>query len=101
MPFVFEFEWDVRKATANLKKHAVDFKTAVTVFSDELAATIPDDDHSDQEERWVTLGRDRFGGYVLVIHTFVEIAPDRASVRIISARRPTRVEIRQYEEMFP
>lgn len=98
MPFVYEFEWDRAKASANLIKHAVDFKIAATVFKDPLAATIFDNDHSDDEQRWVTVGKDEEGRYILVIHAFQEIEPNRALIRIISARRPTKTEIAQYEE---
>lgn len=100
MSFVYEFEWDRPKASANLTKHAVDFKLAATVFKDPLAATILDGDHSDDEERWVTIGKDEEGRYILLVHTFQEVEPNRASVRIISARRPTKTEIAQYEETY-
>ena len=100
MSFVYEFEWDRSKASANLTKHAVDFKLAATVFKDPLAATIFDGDHSGDEQRWVTIGKDEEGRYILVVHTFQEVEPNRASVRIISARRPTKTEIAQYEETY-
>jgi uncharacterized DUF497 family protein len=64
MSFVYEFEWDRSKALANLTKHAVDFKLAATVFKDPLAATIFDDDHSGDEQRWVTIGKDQEGRYI-------------------------------------
>ncbi|HBY60541.1 MAG TPA: hypothetical protein DEH78_12020 [Solibacterales bacterium] len=100
MSFVYEFEWDRSKASANVTKHAVDFKLAATVFKDPLAATIFDGDHSGDEQRWVTIGKDEDGRYILVVHTFQEVEPNRASVRIISARRPTKPEIAQYEETY-
>jgi uncharacterized protein len=100
MSFVYEFEWDRSKALTNLTKHAVDFKLAATVFKDPLAATIFDDDHSGGEQRWVTIGKDEEGRYILVVHTFQETEPNQASVRIISARRPTKTEIAQYEETY-
>jgi uncharacterized protein len=100
MSFFFEFEWDRSKASANLTKHAVDFKLAATVFKDPLAATIFDGDHSGEEQRWVTLGKDEEGRYILVVHTFQQVEPKRASVRIISALRPTKTEIAQYEETY-
>jgi uncharacterized DUF497 family protein len=49
-----KFEWDDRKARQNLRKHQVDFTEASTVFADTLSITIPDPDHSEDEERWVT-----------------------------------------------
>ena len=100
MSFVYEFEWDRSKASANLTKHTVDFKLATTVFKDRLAATIFDGDHSGDEQRWATIGKDEEGRYILVVHTFQEVEANRASVRIILARRPTKTEIAQYEETY-
>jgi uncharacterized protein len=50
-----KFEWNKRKAQQNLQKHQVDFIEASTVFADKLSITIPDPDHSEDEERWVTI----------------------------------------------
>jgi hypothetical protein len=96
--FRYEFEWDPAKANTNLNKHGLDFERAATVFLDALAVTIPDEEHSETEARWITLGRDAGGQYALVIHTFEWLADERGRVRLISARRPTRAEIRDYEE---
>jgi uncharacterized DUF497 family protein len=96
--FLYEFEWDPVKASTNLNKHGLDFERAATVFLDPLAVTIPDDEHSETEARWITLGRDGGGQYALVIHTFEWLAGERGRVRLISARRPTGAEIRDYEE---
>jgi uncharacterized protein len=68
------------------------------MFLDPLAVTIPDDEHSETEARWITLGRDAMGQYVLVVHTFESLGDDRGRIRLISARRPTKAEIRDYEE---
>lgn len=57
MPFFFEFEWDHNKAKTNFQKHGVYFESAAEVFRDPLALTIPDEEHSEAEVRWVTLGR--------------------------------------------
>ena len=94
---LFEFDWDPLKAKSNFTKHGLDFERATTVFLDPLALTIPDDDHSEDEPRWITLGKDASGQYVLVIHTFTWVTNQRARVRLISARRPTKAEIRDYE----
>ena len=94
--FLYEFEWDPAKASTNLSKHGLDFERAATVFLDPLAITIPDDEHSAAEVRW--MGKDAGGQYALVIHTFEWLADERGRVRLISARRPTRAEIRDYEE---
>ena len=96
--FLYEFEWDPVKASANLHKHGLDFERAATVFLDSLAVTIRDDEHSEAEVRWITLGRDAGSQYALVIHTFESLADERGRVRLISARRSTRAEIRDYEE---
>lgn len=52
----YNFEWDSVKAKSNLKKHKVSFEEAAEVFLDPLHISIPDDEHSDIEERWITLG---------------------------------------------
>jgi uncharacterized DUF497 family protein len=48
-----KFHWDTRKARQNLQKHQIDFSEASTVFPDKLSITIPDPDHSEDEERWL------------------------------------------------
>ncbi len=96
--FLYEFDWDPVKAQTNLSKHGVDFERAATVFLDALAISIPDEEHSSTEARWITLGKDAEGRYVLVIHTFAWSAEGEGRVRLISARKPTRAEIRDYEE---
>jgi uncharacterized protein len=90
----FEFDWDPVKSETNLAKHRVSFEEAMAVFHDALALSRPDEDHGANEERWVTLGPGQDGRLGLVAHTYVEIDADR----VISARRPTRRETRQYEE---
>jgi uncharacterized DUF497 family protein len=86
-------EWDAVKARKNLAKHDVSFDEASTVFGDPLALTIPDPVHSDQEERFVTLGVTSNFKTVVVAHV------DRGEkIRIISARDATWSERRDYEE---
>jgi uncharacterized DUF497 family protein len=68
---------DPAKANTNLSKHGLDFERAATVFLDPLAVAIPDDEHSETEVRWITLGKDAGGRYVLVIHTFEWLADER------------------------
>jgi len=96
--FLFEFEWDPAKARTNFSKHGVDFERAAEVFRDPLALTIPDDEHSLSEVRWVTMGKDTRGQSILVVHTFEHIDDETARIRIISARRPTKTEVRVYQE---
>jgi len=87
-----EFEWDQEKAESNLKKHGVSFPEATTVFADPLSLTNHDPDHSDREDRYITIGESIYGNLLVVAHT------DRGdTVRIISARYATRREIRGYE----
>jgi len=85
------FEWDRRKAEINLKKHAVDFADAVAVFSDDSAITLQDD--SNGEERFVSVGLDALGRVLVVAFSW-----RGERIRLISARRATRRERRQYEE---
>lgn len=94
----YTFEWDPGKANANLRKHKVSFDQAAEVLGDPLAASIRDEKHSGLEERWVTMGKDAKGKFLLLVHTFVEVSAEEVVVRIISARKCTKLEVRQYEE---
>jgi uncharacterized protein len=93
-----EFDWDPAKAASNRAKHGVSFEDAMGVFLDPLALSRRDVDHGEREERWVTIGMATGERLILVVHTHVELYDDRVLIRIISARRPTRPEARQYEE---
>lgn len=87
------YEWDSSKAASNLKKHRVAFTEAATVFLDPLALTYQDPDHSEGEQRYITLGESTGGRVILVAHL------DRGDrIRIISARRATRKEAHEYGE---
>ena len=91
MPILFA--WDDDKATRNARKHGVSFEEASTVFQDLLSITIEDPDHSDDEDRLITMGASRRGRLLAVVHT------DRGgTVRLISARPATSGEARKYEE---
>lgn len=94
----FEFDWDPAKAESNRRKHGVAFEEAMGVFADPLALSRPDEEAGQGEERWVTIGRNRASNLLLVVHTWIELSADWTAIRIISARRPTRREARQYEE---
>ncbi len=85
------YQWNRDKAATNLRKHGVDFADAVSVFSDDLAITIPDERFD--EERFVTIGLDAFGRVLVIVYT---LRGDE--IRVISARKATRQERRQYEE---
>ena len=93
------FDWDPRKAQANIQKHrGISFERATTVFRDRNLLSIFDDEHSDNEDRWITLGVDSSGSLLIVIHTFDQPAPDLTVVRIISARKANQQETQQYQE---
>ena len=94
---MFKFEWDPAKAASNLRKHKVSFELAATVFQDRFMRSNFDRDHREFEERWITMGHDRDGQLLVVSHTWNEATGGKKSVRIISARRATRNEQRQYE----
>ncbi|MCI0459407.1 MAG: BrnT family toxin [Gemmataceae bacterium] len=88
-----EFEWDEARAASNQKKHGVTFEEAATVFADPLAAIFDDEVHSEEEQREIIIGhsaRDR-----LLLVCFTERGD---AIRIISARRATKRERKDYEE---
>jgi uncharacterized protein len=88
-----DFEWDPNKAAQNLRKHSVTFEEAATVFRDDLSITVPDPDHSMEEERVITVGLSSRNRLLIVSHV------ERGDcIRIISARELTPREKRQYEE---
>jgi uncharacterized protein len=90
---MIEFEWDPEKAQLNLGKHGVAFKEAATVFRDPFGITIFDPDHSEEEDRFITVGFSGDGRLLTVGHT------DRGErIRIINARELTRAEREAYEE---
>jgi uncharacterized DUF497 family protein len=93
----YNFDWDPIKARQNQKKHGVRFERASEIFLDPHALSIYDEDHSADEDRWITLGRDRAGKFLVAIHTFSEKSEDVCTIRMISARKAARKEIKQYE----
>lgn len=87
------YEWDPGKAADNRRKHDISFDDAASVFLDPLALTFSDLDHSTEEQRWMTIGHTKKQQVVFVAHC------QRGNrIRIISARRATPRERRQYEE---
>jgi hypothetical protein len=87
------FEWDEEKAKTNLKNHRVSFDEATTVFSDPLSITIPDPDHSADEQRYIDIGSSDRGRILVVVYT-----ERGTNIRIISCRKATPTERRRYEE---
>ena len=79
-----QFEWDPRKAQANLRKHKVSFEDAQSVFSDEHALLIDDPDHSKEEDRFVLLGLSQSLRLLVVVHCY---RAEGRIIRIISARK--------------
>ena len=92
------FAWDPRKAKDNLRNNRISFERAATIFRDPQALSIFDAAHSQEEERWITLGLDRSGSVLVVVHTFHQIDAASCQIRIISAWRGTTKETRQYQE---
>ncbi len=92
----YNFEWDTGKAVTNLHKHEVSFGRAAEIFLDPFALSIFDEQHSHSEDRWITLGKDRNEVILVVIHTFREVDLHHCNIRLISARKATRKESKQY-----
>ncbi|KIM11894.1 MAG: hypothetical protein KU37_03290 [Sulfuricurvum sp. PC08-66] len=87
------FEWDEKKAYTNFKKHSVTFEEASTVFGDWQAITIPDVLHSEEEERFIIVGKSEIHNILVVVHV------EKSDViRIISARKASKSEQKFYEE---
>ena len=91
-----EFEWDPRKAGVNRRMHGVDFADAAAVLEDEKALTVPDAITAVDETRVLTLGRDALGRVLVVVY-----ARRGDRIRLISARRATPSERRQYLRKEP
>jgi len=88
-----EFEWDENKAAVNLSKHKISFEEAKTVFDDPLYVDLYDPDHSDEEDRYIIVGESQQSNLLIVSYT------ERGDfMRLISARKVTRVEREVYEE---
>jgi uncharacterized protein len=85
------YEWDERKASSTVRKHGVEFADAVLVCEDDVALTIPDE--FPDELRFVTMGMDAFGRVLVVVYTH----RGEQGIRLISARKVTARERRQYE----
>jgi uncharacterized protein len=88
-----QFEWDERKAVANVKKHGVSFEEAKSAFYDERARLIDDPDHSEDEDRFVLLGLSSALRLLVVCHCY---RGDGGVIRIISARKATTKEMKFY-----
>jgi uncharacterized DUF497 family protein len=89
------FQWDPRKAAANLRKHGVSFTEAESVFMDEYGLLLDDPEHSGSEDRFILLGSSAGGRLLIVVHAY---RAKPGIIRIISARKADRQERRHYQE---
>ncbi|MCR4291258.1 MAG: BrnT family toxin [Candidatus Kuenenia sp.] len=94
----YYFDWDPNKAKANRKKHRIGFEQASTIFPDPRMIAVFDTAHSKHEDRWATIGIDSNDILLVVIHTFQQLDANCCKIRIISARKATRKESKQYQE---
>ncbi len=90
------FEWDHEKNVSNIQKHSISFELAASIFDDSFHLSVLDE-KGHHEERWITLGQSATGGLLVVIHTYKETL-EHEIIRIISARKATKKEKKQYEE---
>jgi hypothetical protein len=95
MPLIFE--WDENKAKSNVRKHKITFEEAKTVFNDPFLITFPDEQNSQDEKRFISIGATNVKRVLLVVHTENEMNGNDILIRIISCRKPTVAERRFYE----
>lgn len=91
-----KFEWDDNKERINFQKHGITFKEAATVFEDERGILFDDPDHSKDEERFILIGLSKNLKVLVVCHCYRK---DADVIRVISARKATRTESKQYKEL--
>jgi len=94
----YRFAWNPRKAASNHDKHGVRFEVAATIFRDPNMLSIYDETHSDDEDRWLTLGLPSEGPLLIVHHTFESVDEETVLIRLISSRKATRREQAQYNQ---
>ncbi len=94
----YKFDWDPVKEAENIRKHKMTFRRAATVFRDPNQLSVYDEEHGETEDRWITVGINGSGVLRVVVHTFEQIGEILCEIRIISARKATRREARQYRE---
>ena len=94
----YNFDWSPIKEQQNIRKHQVNFRQAATVFPDPNQLSIYDQEHSDDEERWITVGIDSTSVLRIVVHTFEQTDEFSCNIRIISARKATNREAKQYNQ---
>jgi len=89
------FDWDITKNTININKHGVSFKEAASVFSDENALCFDDEAHSSNEDRFIVIGKSKKLNLLMVCHCYRN---GDSTIRLISARKASKLEIAQYEK---
>jgi len=92
-----KFKWDENKAKSNTVKHKITFEEAKTVFDDDNARLIADPEHSENEDRFILLGMSYKLKILTVVHCYKD---DEDNIRIISARKSTKKETKQYREFL-
>ena len=95
-----KFEWDVRKEQINIKKHGVSFEQASYVFSDPFSLSMYDPDHSEDEDRYILIGKSNNEILLTIVHTFRD-SEGVEMVRVISARKATKKETKTYQKRCP
>ncbi len=95
-----KFEWDPKKEEINIQKHGITFEQALYVFADPYALNRYDDEHSEEEERWLLLGKSMDEVLLVVVHTFKD-QDGIELVRIISARKASKNESKAYQRRHP
>lgn len=91
-PWQMKTVWDPKKAEENYRKHGIRFADAATIFDDDFCLTI--EDHDNDEQRWITVGADSTGRVLVVAWG----SPDSDTIRVISARKASPGERRDYED---
>jgi len=91
------FTWDEKKDTVNMRKHKIDFSEACFIFADKYLLTLFDDKHSMEEDRWITMGQTPNGKILVVVHTYRHVEGEEL-IRLISARKASKREIKKYFE---
>lgn len=94
----YNFEWDPNKAKMNIRRHGISFEQVAEIFTDHFTISVFDEGHSQEEERWITIGKNKNEKILVVIHTFDQQNGNQCNIRIISARKATKKETKQYEE---
>lgn len=92
----YRFDWNPAKDQQNQRKHNISFRQAATVFRDPFQLSIYDENHSDNEDRWITIGLDSMGVLRVLVHTFEMLDESLCEIRLISARKATTEEAQVY-----